>query len=446
MIKHFEDVYDLNSVTLNVTNKCNLNCSYCFEHKKNNQMMTSQIAIDIARKCYKKLDSKIGRFTFNIFGGEPLLNWPVIKDMIDFTNKNHYICKFGITTNLTTLNDEIINYIDDNDIMMLVSIDGIGHDKNRCNTYKTVKANIKKLVDKGLGFLIEARMTITPEYGKYLYESVKEVIELGINNICPICVSDTEWTDEQIADLKTSYMKLLDYYCSILDDKDNKRNISIKYVDELLGMLLEPMCNDSRLMCHIGSKQWCAIDTNGDVYPCHNCPTSDKDYIKDMKIGNIYTGIDTDKMYEDDIVANFNRKECENCIGKSICKSGCPLQNLTCNHNMQVPTEAHCKIFRMYAESIKEFQEKLLKSTNSRSRYLNLIKENLKVKKYMDSELLTTPLRSLDFLVKLDRFQEMYDSLNAKGNVIPSFDKYFKLNIAAIASWTIAEKECKSNG
>lgn len=443
MIKSFTEVYDLDSVTLNVTNKCNLNCSYCFEHSKNNGMMTSQIAIDIAQKSYKLIDSKFGKFTFNIFGGEPLLNWPVIKDMVDYTNKKHFVCKFGITTNLTKLTDEMIQYIDDNDIMLLVSIDGIGHDKNRCGTYKVVSNNIKKLVDKGLGFLIEARMTITPEFGKYLFESVKQVIELGVNNICPICQTDTEWTDEQIKDLKESYKKLLEYYCEILNDKNNKRNISIKYVDELLGMIMEPMSKDNMLMCHIGNIHWCAIDTNGDVYPCHNCPTSSKDYIKNMKIGNIYTGVDEDKLYKEDIVAKFNRKECNNCIGKTICKSGCPLENLTSNHNMQVPNEAYCKIARMYVESIKEFQDKLLTTDNSRSRFLNLIKINLEIKKYMDTELLTTPIHTLDFLTKLDRFQDMYNSLYEKGNVIPSFDRYFKINLAAIASWTSIEKETK---
>ena len=78
MIKSFKEAYDLNSITLNVTNNCNLNCSYCFEHKKSDAIMTTETAIEIIKCAYKKVNPKIGTFTFNIFGGEPLLNWPGI--------------------------------------------------------------------------------------------------------------------------------------------------------------------------------------------------------------------------------------------------------------------------------------------------------------------------------------------------------------------------------
>ena len=64
----------------------------------------------------------------------------------------------------------------------------------------------------------------------------------------------------------------------------------------------------------------------------------------------------------------------------------------------------------------------------------------------MDEQLLTTEIHGIDFVVKLDRFEEMYDSLSSKGNVLPSFDKYFKYNIAAVMSWIMAEKEIANNG
>ena len=166
----FEEAYNLDSITINVTNACNLNCSYCFEHIKTNEYMTPETAIDIIKKSYHKIDPKLGMFTINIFGGEPLLNWKTVKAILGYVSTNHLRCKIGITTNLTILTEEMIKYFDDNDVMLLVSFDGVGHDKNRCNTHDIVVNNLKKLISAGLGLFIEARLTITPEFGKYLYE------------------------------------------------------------------------------------------------------------------------------------------------------------------------------------------------------------------------------------------------------------------------------------
>ena len=436
----FEEAYKLDSITINVTNACNLNCSYCFEHIKANEFMTPETAIDIIKKTYNKIDPKLGVFTINIFGGEPLLNWKTIKAILDYINKNHLRCKVGITTNLTILTDEMIKYFDDNSVMLLVSFDGVGHDKNRCNTHDIVVKNLKRLCNAGLSLFIEARLTITPEFGQFLYESVKEVVDLGINNICPICQSDTEWTEQQLYGFKESYKKLLDYYSDILNDDTNVRKISIKFVDELIGFNIESDMNVEQTMCHIYNTKWCTFDYNGDVYPCHQCPSSEEEHVKSMKIGNIYTGVDKDLLKEKPMTATFDRSECQNCIAKSICKSGCPIQNYKFNKDLQKPTKAHCDIFKIYAESIIKYQYKILNSTNIRSRYLNLIKENIKVKKYFDEELMTTDIHSIDFLLKLERYQEMHDNLNNKNSLLPSFETYFINKLLPLLSYIYAEK------
>jgi len=442
----FEEAYNLDSITINITNSCNLNCRYCFEHDKRNEFMDSQTAIDIIKKSYHKIDPRLGIFTINIFGGEPLLNWKVIKDILDYINNNRMICKVGITTNLTILTDEMIKYFDDNSVMLLVSYDGIGHDENRCNTKSIVQNNIKRLVEAGLELFIEARLTITPEFGGYLYESIKECYDMGINNICPICQSDTEWSDEQIKAFKESYLKVLDFYANILNDKDNNRKIAIKFVDELIGFNIESEIDDTATMCHIYNIKWCAFDYNGDVYPCHQCPSSEIEHVRNMKIGNIYTGVDKDLITTEPPVATFEREECNGCIARSICKSGCPIQNYSHNNDIQKPTEAHCKIFRTYAEAIKEYQEIILNSQHIKSRYLNLVKENLRVKSYFDNELLNTDIHSIDFLVKLDHFNDLYTNLENKDNVIPSFQKYFNKKLAPIMSWVLAERGIQLNG
>ena len=82
-----------------------------------------------------------------------------------------------------------------------------------------------------------------------------------------------------------------------------------------------------------------------------------------------------------------------------------------------------------------KFREKLLSADNIRSRKLNILIENLKVKEYLDNEVLMTPIDDFSFNLKLDRFMELYETLNLKGNVIPSFDQYIARNLAVLISF-----------
>ena len=101
-MKNFEEIYsELNSVTMIITNRCNLACDYCFERSKGNKDMTVETAIEIVDKTYNKLPTPSGRFTYNLFGGEPMVNWPVVKAILDHIDEKNYNAQVGITTNMT---------------------------------------------------------------------------------------------------------------------------------------------------------------------------------------------------------------------------------------------------------------------------------------------------------------------------------------------------------
>jgi len=437
-MKQFEEVYkDLNSVTMIITNRCNLACDYCFERSKGDKDMDVDTAIEIVDRTYNKnLNMPNQRFTYNLFGGEPMVNWKVVKAILDHINEKHYNAQVGITTNMMQMTDEMLDYIDDNDVFVLVSIDGIKemHDMHRKDhagngSFDTVVKNIKKMVDRGLTHLIEARMTVTPESAKYMYESVKMLLDLGINNICPIAASDLDWSDEALKDYEDNYNKMLELYVDILNDTDNNRNINIKHIDDIIGTAMEPETSDTK-MCHIGNKYWVCIDWNMDVYPCHNFPTTDLEFLKEMKIGNMKTGVDETKVSDEAKQAKFEMEECKDCVAKIICKSGCPFQNLTENNDFYTPTTSYCKIQRILVPAALKFRDKLLTAENIRSRKLNVLIENLKIKKYFDDEVKNADITSLDFKMKLDRFLELYNNLDCKGNVIPSFNDYFTFQLS----------------
>lgn len=444
-MENFTTVYSKpQAVTMLLTNDCNLACSYCFESNKGKDYMPKEMALDILKATYNVVDPMAGVFTLNMFGGEPLMNWETFKAVCDYVLENNLKIRITATTNLTLLTDEMIDYIDELSIPVLVSVDGIKevHDKHRCNSFDKVIENMKKLIDRDLGYLIEARMTVAPDTAKYMYESVKMLVDLGINNIANVPASDLEWDAQSIQDYKDNYEKILDMYIDILNDETNKRNISLYKVDQALNLALEPIKEDTS-MCNIGNPRWVIVDWKGDIWPCPDYPTTDNVDLIAGKIGNFYTGVDETKVDPKPMVATYELERCKGCEAISICKSGCPYENYTKNGKFNEPTIGYCTLQKAFVEIIKAYQDKLLEATNIRSRQLNVLIENLKVKKYYDEKVKTISITDREFGVRLNHFVEKYENLNNKGNVLPSFDTYFKhelMTVNAIIAALVGKK------
>lgn len=428
-MKSFEEVYNCDSITLNVSNRCNLSCTYCFEHKKDGEMMSFETAKLIVDKSYRSLPKN--KFTINFFGGEPLTNWDMIKKLIDYIDQKQYQVTYGITTNLTLLTDEMIRYIDEYSINVLISIDGTphSHNRNRNNSYEVVAKNIQRLIDHGCQLLLEGRMTITPSEAKYMFDGVKHLWEIGINNILPIAVTDMEWADDELNDYRESYKKILDFYLERIQDTENDRSIYIKNTDEIIGSVLA----DSSIgynMCPINSNRWCAFDVNGDIYRCHQMP-----YNKELTppIGNIYIGIWDDAEFDvEQLIPKYDHESCDGCEGIYICKSGCPVENLRENGEMQKPTRAYCEIRKIHVSEIKEKQIDLMSMETIHSRYLNIIKMNLALRKYFDDELLTLDPMTVDFKIKILHLQDQMLWLEENNALLPTFKDYIFLKFSFI--------------
>lgn len=436
-IKQFKDVYKkVDSVTILLTNDCNLRCDYCFEANKGKDYILKETAEEIMMRTYRNLPKDTygeNKFTVNLFGGEPMLAWPVIKHLCDVANREHLNVAFGITTNMTMMTDEMLRYIDDNDIFLLTSVDGnqAAHDTHRCGSYSTVIRNIQKVINRGLTHLIEVRMTVTPETAKYMAESVKMFIDMGINNICPVAASDIEWSDEAIEEFRKAYRDTLNMYVDILNDENNCRNISIRKVDEALNAVLSPH-GDFDKMCNIASTRWVVADWNGDIWPCPDFPTTDNEELQKLKIGNFFTGVDVDKIRTEPMKAKFDMEKCKNCPAKASCKSGCPYQNFYNCGSFYTPTDAYCKLEVMYYEEIQKFREKLMSATNIRSKQLNVLIENLKVKDYFENVLKESSPYDREFIFKLNHFSDMVKNIEVNGNLMPAFKDYFNEDISKI--------------
>ena len=117
------------TLSLEIINKCNLNCTYCYLGEKKNTYMsleTAQKAIDIAvHEANKQYDRTLMVY---FIGGEPLMAFNLMKDAVGYTKKKcqetNLICKFSTTINGPLVTDEIIDFFVENTFEVKVSLDG----------------------------------------------------------------------------------------------------------------------------------------------------------------------------------------------------------------------------------------------------------------------------------------------------------------------------------
>lgn len=432
----FNEYFKLRDVTLNVTNNCNLRCPYCFENNKNELKMSKETIEVVLDKCYENyLGSGNTQYAFNVnfFGGEPFLNFDVIEHAMKHAREKNYKMTFGVTSNLTILTDYMIDIIEEYDLGILVSIDGIKkiHDRNRCNSYDKVKENVQKLMNRHLGYLLEARMTILPEDVDDLLDSVKSIVDMGIVNIAPVPVTDVHWTSEQLLKLENNLKKVWDWTIDIYNDDENKKNISIKFIEDYLEeVLMIPLVEHQKKVCSAGTFTSCSIGVTGDILPCHQ-RHSVKDNYEKLVMGNILTDDDI-KQIEFNNCTIEGAFDCNTCIAYSICKGGCPSENYTRNGNGNKMNEVQCMITSILAGVAYEYQLKIMSCSNIRSHRLNVLSQNLNLMRILFEDVLSCNPLSKEYVTNVMYFYEKL--IDMEDILLPSFSEVLRTVIKELVN------------
>lgn len=428
---------NLRSVTLNVTNSCNLNCVYCYEKFKNNKYMSLDTMKKAIEEVYRRRD-KTTDLNINFFGGEPSLNWKNIKELIKYELLKKRKFYYSMTTNFTydyEISDlELLSKVN---FGFLVSIDGDKktHDHNRSNSYDKVIENINKFIEYGLGSRIQVRMTIAPDRAKYLFKDTLSIINLGIKGIVIIPVTDQDWTEKQIKNLRHQFRKISKYMYKRYV-KNSNFDVHIKHFDDILLTPAISYLNDEPLFnkCGIFEGYNIIIDCDEKVYRCHQMPTTKQNDI----LRKIFYYGTLDDFQKDTIENNtkFIRSEyrqyktldkrdnCINCIARFNCNGPCPIESTKKYNNPSVMNHINCVFNRLLVEE-NIFITKKLKNNNT----------NIMINKKFESEMclkllekfLKTPIQSK----KANKYlKEFKDFLNKKQDyILPIYKKQINLLI-----------------
>ena len=301
-------------IFLSITERCNLNCVYCFEKNKRRKVMSFDKAIEIISEEMSRDD--VDFIDFDFMGGEPFLEFERIKQICEYVWDRQwphpYV--FSAATNGTLVHGEIKDWLSahKDQFLCFLSIDGIqtAHDLNRSGSYDRIDIDffIKTWPKR------RAKMVCSKESLAYLSESVKHLHDLGFPAIEVKLAYSFDWSSKEILSvLVEQYEKLLDFYVDNIDLPPH----SLLNIDMLE---LNYLGKKPKKWCTCGVETY-SFDMDGNRFPCR--------YYQDLvRFGKIKY----DDIWKEDYasIQNKIKGRCRECLLRDVCRT-CYAYNLdTC--------------------------------------------------------------------------------------------------------------------
>lgn len=349
----------IKAMCLHIAHDCNLRCKYCFAStgdfgtgRKLMPFETGKAAIDFL------LEKSVGRENLEVdfFGGEPLMNFQVVKDIVEYARSKeeefgkHF--KFTITTNGMLLNDENIDYINKEMYNVVLSIDGRKEVNDRMRTrvdgsgsYDKILPNFQKLVQKrGNDKEYYVRGTYT-KYNLDFADDVMHLYEAGFDQISVEPVMEdpkVEYalTEEDLDTIYQEYDRLTDKIMEI-----KKKGEFINFFHFMIDLDQGP-CVVKRLRGCGSGNEYVSITPDGDIYPCHQFVGHEE-----YKMGNLEEGTFNEEIKKEFAGCHvYSKPACQDCWAKFYCSGGCNANNYIYNGDIHKAYELSCKIQRKRLE------------------------------------------------------------------------------------------------
>ncbi len=353
-----EDRPIIKALCINIAHDCNLRCQYCFAGQGGYGQWRMLMSFDVARRAVDFLIAHSGpreHCELDFFGGEPLMNWHVVQQTIDYVHKQEKKhgkkIKMSLTTNGLLLDKEKVKYLTDNHISLILSLDGRKemHDRMRPGvhgegTYDEIVKNLQYCVANRKGEEYYVRGTFT-RYNMDFTTDVINMIDKGFPAVSmePVVGEDTadySIKEEDLPRVKAEYDRLAKLF--IAREEEGRPFFFFHFNMDLW----KGPCLPKRLRGCGAGHEYLAVVPNGDIYPCHQF-VGREGYV----IGNVYEGLKNFKMMRDFRMNHvFSKPECVNCWAKFFCSGGCHANNEAFAGDIHKPFHITCEIQKKRVE------------------------------------------------------------------------------------------------
>ena len=353
------DKVPLTTVVLNVNTGCNLSCSYCYkedldtpQNQRKMEFATAVQSIDMLLQESPDQD----RYNVVFFGGEPLSNLPLIKEVIEYSEKTFGALgkkvDFSLTTNATLLTEKVIDYLNAHKVGIAVSIDGpkAYHDRNRITvggqgTYETVEKKVGLLLSRYNSRPVGARVTLTTgitdihTIWDHLFNNLG-FAEVGFAPVTSGDIATYNLTPEELTNVFTGMKQLGELY---LQAALENRSIGFSNLHQLLTDLHEG--NKKALPCGAGVGM-VAVDHEGGVNLCHRFTGSELPLL-----GTVSDGIDKPALnsFLNQRLDKSNTA-CSTCRIRNLCAGGCYHESYARYGDPIHPTYHYCDLMRDWVD------------------------------------------------------------------------------------------------
>lgn len=346
------------ALCLHIAHDCNLACKYCFAEEGEYKGDRSIMSYEVGRKALDFLIANSGsrhNLEVDFFGGEPLMNFQVVKKLVQYGreqeklhNKNF---RFTLTTNGVLLDDEVMEFVNREMSNVVLSIDGrkeindkMRPSRNGKGSYELILPKFQKLAESRNHSNYYVRGTFT-HHNLDFSEDVKHLADLGFKQISvePVVALPEETyaiTKKDLPILFKEYDKLAKL---ILERR--KEGKGFNFFHFMIDLTGGP-CVAKRLSGCGSGTEYLAVTPWGDLYPCHQFVG-----MPEFLMGNVSDGIKNNEIKDTFKQCNvYSKEKCRSCFAKFYCSGGCAANSYNFHGNINDAYDIGCELQKKRVE------------------------------------------------------------------------------------------------
>ena len=349
---------DIKALCLHVAHTCNLNCSYCFAAQGKYQGERALMSFEVGKRALDFLIENSGNrrnLEVDFFGGEPLMNFDVVKKLVEYARsieKEHSKnFRFTLTTNGVLIDDDVIDFCNREMNNVVLSLDGRKevHDRLRKDykgngSYDLIVPKFQEFVEKRGDKSYYIRGTYTHKNTDFTND-IFHMADLGFKELSMepvVCAPGEEYalTEDDLPVLFEQYEILAKEML-----KRDSENRGFTFYHYMIDLSNGPCIYKRISGCGSGT-EYLAVTPWGELFPCHQFVGDEK-----YSMGNIYDGVTNTKMRDRFKKCNvYSRSECADCWAKLYCSGGCAANAYHATGDILGVYDYGCKLFKKRME------------------------------------------------------------------------------------------------
>ena len=346
------------ALCLHIAHDCNLACKYCFAEEGEYHGRRALMSFEVGKKALDFLIANSGNrrnLEVDFFGGEPLMNWQVVKDLVAYGREQEKIhdknFRFTLTTNGILLNDEVQEFVNKEMGNVVLSLDGRKEINDMMRPFRGGQGSYDQIVPKFQKMAESRNQTnyyVRGTFTHYNLDFAKDVLhmaDLGFKQISvePVVAppeADYAIREEDVPVLCEEYDRLAAEI--VRREKAGEHFNFFHFMIDLTG----GPCVAKRLSGCGSGTEYLAVTPWGDFYPCHQFVGQEE-----FLMGNVDDGIVREDIRDEFKTCNVYAKEkCRDCFARFYCSGGCAANSWNFHHSINDVYDIGCELERKRVE------------------------------------------------------------------------------------------------